>query len=1093
MSQTYHTVGGTHVVTRAYPSDALSSVRCVNSIGVGRTQHSVLWEPINYSDLYNPIPVSESLSRIDRCFTNRQDNDVWGDWMRKPFISLPQDVSELDPTWTTCSGVAIGAMDPPRALVPAAGWEDPPPSAPADPPSAGPITTSVGRLPKPTPGKTVPEPIVAPTPGPSKEPDPKPQPKASPNTDPSINPSGPPAAPQPSPLKPSAIHKDPSKNPAAAAPQPQQPSSNAPAGDSSVTTGIDPGHGINVQPPGEDNKPTSKQTDPQQPSNSPGEKHPDGPGALDSISGALFPTPLPKASSAEQVGNGQTGGGDSSGSGKNHPSSPNTKAGSSGKAGSNPPPSSQIEAGSQNKGSTHADLSPAETSQDQSPSSSDQAAQSGQSSSGNVSHGNSLDTQDSQTSDPKNDSGSGPGAMPGNGGSRSPSEGAVSQIQQNPQGNTAASGFDHGPTTFAFVSNGPPPLAGSHTVARALDGAAVVGTATIHPGEVQVVNSTPISVAPAAIVVGSSTYALNPPQKAITPTRAPAVAQAPDGGLVVGTKTILPGHKDTVNNHEVSVGSSNVVVDGKSFAFPAVTPPPSTQRVDVGGVQITRDSNNDIVIGGSTYKPGVQVTASGHSVSVGSGVIAVDGTTYGLPGTPVDLPLVVDGQAVRKDSNGQIIIGTSTLAPGSQVTVAGHDISVGSSTVVIDQNTYTLPKTAGTVQVPSLQGTATMAPLMIDGQFVSKDASGHLIVGTSTIPLGSQLTMADHIISAASDKVIMDHSTYILPTTAGAVETPAPTPITLPNGMVLTAGASAITVSGEVISVFSNDKGFVIDGSTVTVPSVTSSQSVFTVAGETFTATPSGFSIDGTTISLGGPAVTISGTVVSLGTAGLQIGSQTIPLPTSTASQPDLGDVIMSAFSQGGGINATAGSPGTAGTPTPTSPTGSFQSRASRSADGFLCKFFQSIYPRIILRILLSKPEEEESETSVLLAEKLVAVPVAKEPRSVPAAKVPEIVTIGKDPKSVPVGKVPVGVTVESETPVPVGNDPTVLLGKGAPVAMGKEPPVPIGKNPPLRVGKEPPVPMGNTSPVPDGAVPVAVPSDSDSKAPSLQLYREGR
>lgn len=339
------------------------------------------------------------------------------------------------------------------------------------------------------------------------------------------------------------------------------------------------------------------------------------------------------------------------------------------------------------------------------------------------------------------------------------------------------------PTTFAFVSNQSPPTAGDQTMARAPDGAAMIGTATIQPGQNQIVHGTPVSVAQSAIVVASSTFAFDPPQNAATPAAVPVITQGSNGGLVVGSKTILPGHKDTVNDHEVSVGSSNVIIDGKSYAFPAVTPPPSVDTgVNIGGVQIGHGFSNAMVVGGSTYSPGALVTISGHAVSVGSGIVAVGGTTHNFPTALPILPLLVDGHIVQKNANGHVMLGTSTLEPGSRATLAGHIVSLGAdnNNVVVDHSTYALPKTAGVVQASSPPIEPDTSPLMIDGYTILKDAMGQIIIGTSTILPGTQVTMGDHVVSAAnSNEIIMDHRTYSLPdNTAGIVSTPA-APITL--------------------------------------------------------------------------------------------------------------------------------------------------------------------------------------------------------------------------------------------------------------------------------------------------------------------------
>lgn len=151
-----------------------------------------------------------------------------------------------------------------------------------------------------------------------------------------------------------------------------------------------------------------------------------------------------------------------------------------------------------------------------------------------------------------------------------------------------------------------------------------------------------------------------------------SLQEAPGGGLQLGTVTIAPGAQTTHSGHIFSVGSSFVLVDGSSFdlqSSPAGTPgSPSTsslsQQDSVGG--------GGVVMGTMTFPSGAQTTySSGHTISVGSSIFAVDGSSY------------------KEVAGGGLIFGTSTLPPGSQVTESGHVISVGSSSVVIDGTSYT--------------------------------------------------------------------------------------------------------------------------------------------------------------------------------------------------------------------------------------------------------------------------------------------------------------------------------------------------------------------------------------------------------------------
>lgn len=157
-----------------------------------------------------------------------------------------------------------------------------------------------------------------------------------------------------------------------------------------------------------------------------------------------------------------------------------------------------------------------------------------------------------------------------------------------------------------------------------------------------------------------------------------SLQEAPGGGLKLGTITIAPGAQTTRSGQVFSVGSNFVLVDGTSFGLQspqsgaapgqAYTSAPSQEYVSGGG----------IVVGTMTLPSGAHTTYSGHTVSVGSNIFAVDATSY------------------VEAASGGLIIGTMTLPPGSLTTQSGHIISVGSSSVVVDGTSYTWAAGAST-------------------------------------------------------------------------------------------------------------------------------------------------------------------------------------------------------------------------------------------------------------------------------------------------------------------------------------------------------------------------------------------------------------
>ena len=488
-----------------------------------------------------------------------------------------------------------------------------------------------------------------------------------------------------------------------------------------------------------------------------------------------------------------------------------------------------------------------------------------------------------------------------------------------------------------------PILVAGQSIAKAANGGVVIASSTYMPGDTAQVAGTPISVGTDNVVVNSKAYALptapapNAAQNAAqTPAPAPSpipvlvgsqsIVKATGGGVVIGSSTLAPGAQATIQGHVVTAGTNNVIVDGNNFALPSTAgetlqqQAPAQQQqqqqqqqqtpAQIGGQSIVRASNGGLMIGTSTLAPGSQATISGTIVSAGSTNVALGSSTYALPSTagallqtpapPQSTPVEFAGNTIVRASNGGIIIGSSTVAPGSQTTISNQVISAGSTNVAIDGSTYTLPTSAGAVlQIPA--STPSNAPVLVAGQTIARASNGGLVVGSSTIAPGAEATIAGHVVSAASGgstNIAIDGNNYAIPTSAGAVlETPAPNlppispqpieaAITLANGAIISAGGSAAVVSGITCTVLPNDSGVVIGSKTISLPPASvlaaTTTITITVASVTFVACATGFPIARITTSLspGGPACTIEGTMVSLGQGALQVGSTIMPLPT---------------------------------------------------------------------------------------------------------------------------------------------------------------------------------------------------------------------
>ncbi len=203
----------------------------------------------------------------------------------------------------------------------------------------------------------------------------------------------------------------------------------------------------------------------------------------------------------------------------------------------------------------------------------------------------------------------------------------------------------------------------------------------------------------------------------------------------------------------VSVGTSNAA---------GANPNPATSATDKEISELAQVVNQPqqpapgggIQLGTSTLSPGAQTVISGHAISVGSGVVAADGTSYGVNPAPTELGQAV-GLPVNPASGGGVQFGTNTLQPGAQTTVSGHFLSVGPSAVIADGTSYTLQASIGGASggVPS-GGASALAQAI--GLPISPAAGGGVHIGTVALPPGAQTILSGHSVSVGPSAVVAD-------------------------------------------------------------------------------------------------------------------------------------------------------------------------------------------------------------------------------------------------------------------------------------------------------------------------------------------------
>ena len=95
-------------MTRAYAPEALSTGHCYHKD----------WSPINYTSLYDPLPDYNVITEkaCSMSVSPGQSIDASFFLAGFPLLSIPQDVSLIDPLWASCTAEPLGGYDPPRVL-----------------------------------------------------------------------------------------------------------------------------------------------------------------------------------------------------------------------------------------------------------------------------------------------------------------------------------------------------------------------------------------------------------------------------------------------------------------------------------------------------------------------------------------------------------------------------------------------------------------------------------------------------------------------------------------------------------------------------------------------------------------------------------------------------------------------------------------------------------------------------------------------------------------------------------------------------------------------------------------------------------------
>ena len=869
-------------VTRAYAPDALSSANCVVSDvwgfihvchgGLGNTPkpkdcftgRDTGWGKVNYAELYNPPSDAEILARKQPCFNDQSiDAGFASQIFVSPQLSLPHDVTDIDPQWVTwggntCTATDLGVLDPPSALGQATALR---PVAEQQP---TPVIEAVVQNTPAQPAGQVQNPEASPTNAPvNNEIGVK---QGMPNNDPNNSPTPqnmPQQSPQTSPDLPQNSPQSPAQNSVG---QPDKPNDVVKS-----PTGGAPQNGNN-----------NKQiTDPSHVT----------PEQMDQIYAALSPSsspvaaaaiPAPAAVAAVPLPNPQTvpvvltpvNNADAQGAG--------TAQGSSSNPSKNAPQGStqvlpindvQQGDGSMNSAPVHdvkqggTQNSPIDNTQQPGTLQNPAAIKNGQTDNNLLNPVPVVQPLPVIGSQPIQKQPNGDAIVAGSTLPVGSQTTVAGHVVSNGLNNVVVDGSTHStePTQVPAPAGGQ--VIGNNQIVQISNGNLQLAGQTIAPGTHTTISGQAVDYSgQSQVIVDGTTHALSP-----VSTSNPLIigdqtlSRAPNNNLAIAGSTIAPDGQATIAGHTYSVaGTSSVIADGNTYALPPTSNAFLVQSISTNSptsnAPIPLTLPNGVTVAPAPATPGQSAAytlPNGSILSAGGPSAIISGTTYSA------LP----------SSSGFLINGATVPLP-TPTPSATHNTNPTQSLFTAGSSTFTAGPT-GIILAPGTTLTPGGSAATISGTAISLNPSGALVLGSSTIalPTPSLYTVGNNVITAAA------------------------TAITLGPGTTLHPGDAAVTLSGTAVSLGQNSM-LQIGTANVKLPA----QSVFTLSdGETVTANPTGFIVGGQTL-VPGKDVTVGGEDVSLGSGGvLKLGSAIVTLAVPTGGGGGGGSVPFTGGARGRG------------------------------------------------------------------------------------------------------------------------------------------------------------------------------------------------
>ena len=314
----------------------------------------------------------------------------------------------------------------------------------------------------------------------------------------------------------------------------------------------------------------------------------------------------------------------------------------------------------------------------------------------------------------------------------------------------------------------------------------------------------------------------------------------PAGGFLVAATSIeREGPAITAQGTRISLGSSALIVGSSTMFLPTAS---ANGVLTAAGIEFTPLAHGKVRLNGKTLSvDGSPLTTSGTVISLAPSGIAIAGQTFVFP-TPIpnarvtqdDRILTIAGhKIIRLDDSKAIVDGVELTVNNPVQTVSGTPLSLASSNLVINGQTYTFPTP------PPATPSSPNRILTTAGQTVTLlDTSAAIVDGTVLSIGGPAKTLSGTTLSLAPAALIINGQNYRF-TTTHTTPPPALALNTLTNailidGTTLSAGAPALTLSGTTLTLVSGTAGLYLSAlgpSTLSMP---------VTAGESMTVSPTG-------------------------------------------------------------------------------------------------------------------------------------------------------------------------------------------------------------------------------------------------------------